>query len=336
MIPFVLFLTVLAISALFTGLIHFYAIKYNVLDIPNNRSSHSTPTPRGGGLAIVLGFYLALLYLYFNGQVGLNLFVALIGSGSLVAFIGFWDDHKHISARYRIIVHCGAAAWALAWIHGFPGIPANGVSGGIEWLGFFVGMLFLVWFLNLFNFMDGIDGLAGLEAIFILLSAGILIEFRGESQGFVLILIALAAACFGFMFWNWPPAKIFMGDVGSGFLGLILGIFAIAAPLEQLLPIWSWFILFGVFWVDATVTLLRRILSGDCWYEPHRIHAYQVASRLLGSHKRVSLLVTLINITWLFSFATFASLWPNAGAVWLVVSYAPLVGLVLWLATVEA
>ncbi len=326
--PFLFVLSVLVISAFCTGLVRFYAIKHSILDIPNNRSSHSAPTPRGGGLAIVLSFYLALVYLYFNGQVGFDLYIALIGSGILVAFIGFWDDHRHISARYRIVVHCAAAVWALFWLHGFPRIPVSGVSGGIEWLGFFAGVLFLVWFLNLFNFMDGIDGIAGLEAIFILLSAGILVEFNEGSHGFVLILIALAAACFGFIFWNWPPAKIFMGDVGSGFLGLMLGILAISKPLERDLSLWSWFILFGVFWVDATLTLIRRIIRGERWYEPHSMHAYQIASRLLGSHKRVTLSIMLINVAWLFPFAAIASLWPNTGMVCLMVSYTPLAGLV--------
>jgi Fuc2NAc and GlcNAc transferase len=311
------------LSASVTHAVRGYALR-RLLDMPNARSSHSTPTPRGGGLAIVVAFSLAVAVLYGLGRVPFDLFMALAGALPMAA-VGFWDDHGHVPARWRFLVHVGCAAWALYWLGGFPSIFLGGSRFELGWAGNLLGGFFIVWFLNLFNFMDGIDGIAGVEAISVAVSAALLAGFTGAGE----VWLALAAATAGFLAWNWPPAKIFMGDVGSGFVGFLLGVFAVhsAAAGEPSLTVWL--ILAGVFFVDATVTLLRRMAAGQRWYEAHRSHAYQHAAVRCGSHRRVTLAVLAINLLWLLPLAAGAVVWPRWEAAFLALAYTPLVGLAL-------
>jgi len=168
------------------------------------------------------------------------------------------------------------------------GLPAGGSSA--------FSVLALVWGTNLFNFMDGIDGIAASESVFITAAAGTLNLMNRGDPGLTAVLFSLSAASLGFLFWNWPPARIFMGDVGSGFLGFIISACLMTTSLHGTLPIEVLPILGGVFVVDATTTLIRRVLQGDRWLEPHRTHAYQRMARRLGRHRPVTLMVVVINV----------------------------------------
>jgi Fuc2NAc and GlcNAc transferase len=320
--------TVVLISALATRAVHGYALQ-RLLDVPNARSSHRIPTPRGGGLAIVAAFALAVVALYGQERLSLASLMALAGALP-VAAIGFWDDHGHIPARWRLLVQFAAAGWSLYWIGGCETIRFGGDTYELGKFGTVLGAFFIVWMLNLFNFMDGIDGIAGVEVITAALSAALLLELdpshaTPESGA----PIMLAAATAGFLFWNWSPAKIFMGDVGSGFVGFLLGIFTVWTATAGSLSLAVWLILVGVFFVDATVTLLRRMASGQRWYEAHRSHAYQQAAQRWNSHERVTLAVMIINLGWLLPLALGAVLWPRWEAALLVLAYAPLVSLAI-------
>ena len=145
------------------------------------------------------------------------------------------------------------------------------------------------------------------------------------------LLVIFAATALGFLVWNWPPAKIFMGDVGSGFIGFVLAMFAIISSDMGLLPIWSWLILAGVFVVDSTITLVTRVINGEEWYSAHSNHAYQKASRRLKSHKPVTLSVLMINILWLLPMAWFASARPEFGWWLTIIAWIPLISLSLFL-----
>jgi Fuc2NAc and GlcNAc transferase len=298
-----------------------------LIDIPNERSSHDKPTPRGGGLAIVLFFLGAVGVIYGLGILGCSEFMALFGGSVLAAGIGFLDDHHPIAAHRRLMVHILAAIWSLGWIGGFPGFSFGAIDLDLGLFGYPAGVLFLVWMLNLFNFMDGIDGIAGSEGLFVSLAAAVFCYLGGSSSSpdvAVQILVFLAAGCLGFLLWNWPPASLFMGDTGSGFLGFILGSIALMTAHKGILNIWCWLILFGVFIADATVTLLRRVWRGERWYEAHRTHAYQHLSRRFGSHRTVTLSVIAINIVWLLPLAWSASAWPANGFLLCCVALAPL------------
>lgn len=320
----------LAASLLLTGLLRRYALARSVLDIPNERSSHTIPTPRGGGVAIVLSFLAALAVLAFSGRLDRAVFLALFGGGGLVALIGFLDDHGHIAARWRLLAHFCAAGWALFWLGGFPALSLFGQTFALGWAGHALAAVGLVWLLNLYNFMDGIDGIAGVEAVTVCLGAILLFGVTSSSQeGWSLPLLLLAAVA-GFLAWNFPPAKIFMGDAGSGFLGLVLGILALQAATVSAELFFGWIILLGVFIIDATVTLLRRVLRGERFYEAHRSHAYQYASRRHGAHKPVTLAVGLINLLWLLPLAIVVATGRLEGAAGVVIAYAP-----LWLLAVR-
>ncbi len=324
-----LFLPVVAgASLLITGLLRRYALSTSLIDIPNARSSHTVPTPRGGGVAIVLSFLAVLPVAWMQGALALEAMLALLGAGGLVAVIGFMDDHGHIAARWRLVGHFAGAAWALFWLGGLPPLSVFGFVLDMGWLGSVLAAVYLVWMLNLYNFMDGIDGLASVEAMCATLGmCAIYLASGYVALIWPALLLGLAVA--GFLFWNFPPARIFMGDAGSGFLGITLGILALHAAWSDSQLFWAWLILLGVFIVDATVTLVRRLMAGQKVYEAHRTHAYQYASRKYGKHLPVTLGVILINLLWLLPLAWVVVCQEMNGAVGLLLAYAPLVVLAI-------
>lgn len=312
-------------SFILTLLLRRYALARSIIDIPNARSSHSTPTPRGGGVAIVVGFLLALPLLAILKVIDLGSTWALLGAGAGVAMLGFLDDHGHIAARWRLLGHFAGAIWALYWLGGLPPVVFWGFSLDMGWLGHALAAIYLVWMLNLYNFMDGIDGLASVEAICVCVGGVLLYALTGEQTALMIVPFLLAAAVAGFLLWNFPPARIFMGDAGSGFLGITLGILSIQAAWVSSQLLWAWLVLLGVFVVDATFTLFRRLLRGDKVYEAHRSHAYQYASRQYGGHLPVTMTVLLINLFWLLPMALWVGLEGIDGALGLVIAYIPLI-----------
>jgi Fuc2NAc and GlcNAc transferase len=321
-----LILIVAFLSFVLTAGLRRYALARSIIDIPNARSSHSVPTPRGGGVAIVVAFLLALPLLEWAQVVRSEILISVGGAGALIAAIGFMDDHGHIAARWRLLGHFVASGWALFWLGGLPQISLFGRLVDLGFIGQILAAFYLVWMLNLYNFMDGIDGIASIEAICACLGA-CLLYWLGGFEELVWLPFLLAVAVAGFLFWNFPPARIFMGDAGSGFLGIILGIISIQAAWVSSKLLWAWLILLGVFIVDATFTLVRRLVRGEKVYEAHRSHGYQFASRLFGKHVVVTLAVGAINVFWLLPVALCVVLFGQDGATALVVAYLPLIAL---------
>jgi len=307
------------LSLLLTELIRRYSLKKNLIDMPNERSSHTLPTPRGGGLSIVLIFLIAINFI---DPVDIEMVWALIGSGALVAVVGFVDDMDHVAARWRLLSHFAAVSWVLYCLGGIPEFQFFDLRINTGWIGLAVVTILLVWLLNLFNFMDGIDGIAASETIFVA-SAGAYLCWLNGFEELSYISLTLVAATTGFLILNWPQAKIFMGDVGSGFLGLTTGVIAYASILHGM-SAWVWLILLAVFLVDSGVTLLRRILNGEKWYEAHCSHAYQHAAKKWG-HKRVTISVIIINLFFLFPLAFLSHLKPDWGIVLTLLTFIPLI-----------
>jgi len=315
-------------ATLLTEIMRRYALAKEIVDIPNERSSHSVPTPRGGGVAIVATFLLGLVFLWNASLLNNNHFTAFLGAGLWVALIGFMDDHAHIAARWRLLAHFIAAIWLVTWLGGAPSVVVLGADFDLGWVGHLLSIVILVWLLNLYNFMDGIDGIAGIEALTSTLVVGLLMMLIVDHEGAASLHILMSAAAAGFLVWNFPPAKIFMGDAGSGFLGFMLGALALYSTNIAPQMLWVWCIVLGVFIVDATYTLFRRLLRGDKIYEAHRSHAYQYATRKYGSHMLVTLSVLAINLLWLTPWSLAVAFGVVDGIIAVVFSYIPLI----WLA----
>lgn len=319
-----IYFLIFLVSFLLTAVFRSYALKKNILDVPNERSSHCLPTPRGGGVAIVITFMILLIYAYLIRALPFTHFISFSVVGFFVAAIGFMDDRHNLPARWRLLGHFLAAVWGGVGVGGLPNLELFGSELQLGAVGNVLVVLYLVWMLNLYNFMDGIDGLASLEAICVCVGMCIVYQLVGAYELIVLPL-SLAMAVMGFLFWNFPLAKIFMGDAGSSFLGILLGLLSLQAVWHSPKFLWCWLILLGVFIVDATVTLCRRFFRGAKVYEAHRSHAYQFASRRFGKHLPVSLGVCVINISWLLPLSLSVALSLMDGATALVIAYIPLI-----------
>lgn len=322
-----LLVPVLAVASFgLTWVIRGFAIRHQVVDFPNDRSSHAVPTPRGGGLAIVVVAVCGWAIAAVTGNLPARDTLVLIACAMLVAGIGLADDFGHMPARWRILVHLFVAAVVTLFMGGVSTIDVGAMIVNLGFLGLVIGILFIAWLLNLYNFMDGIDGIAGVEAVTVSVCACSLLLIKGDAEVALAVAIVGAASA-GFLIWNWPPASIFMGDVGSGFLGFVFGAVALYSHQMLILDIYVWSILLGVFVVDATMTLLRRILRRQRFYEAHRSHAYQHAAIRHGSHGKVSAVVGAINMIWLFPIAALVMLGAVEPIYGLIVAYLPLLGI---------
>jgi Fuc2NAc and GlcNAc transferase len=310
-------------SAVLTGLVRRRAIGRGQFDLPNARSSHTRATPRGGGLAIVLTVSSALPVLAWQGVLTLPQLWALLGGGTAVAVVGFADDRRAVAPGLRLAVHVLAALWAVWWLGGLASVSIEGHVVQLGWVGDVLAVTGIVWVLNLFNFMDGIDGIAAGEAVFVTGAAAAL--GWSDAGGVAAAALVVAAASLGFLLWNWAPARIFMGDVGSGYLGFAIATLSLGAAREQSGAVWVWLVLGGVFFVDATLTLVRRALAGQHVHQAHRSHAYQQLARRWHSHARVTLGVLSINLLWLLPCALLATRWPQHALLIAVLALAPLV-----------
>lgn len=312
-----------------TGVVRRYAVRVSLMDVPSARSSHAIAKPRGGGLAIVMVCQVAALILVLSGHLDLRIGLALLVGGSMVAFIGWLDDRKGLSAISRLAVHFVACSLAV-WVIEVPTallVAAEPAAPG--WLGGALLVVALVWFLNLFNFMDGIDGIASAEALCISASGTVLLGLRGGESGLMTISLVLAAAAFGFLLWNWAPARIFLGDAGSGYLGYTIGTIALASSQAAAVPLLAWVILAGLFIVDATLTLMRRAARGDRVTEPHNTHAYQRLAARWRSHAAVTSTVILTNLVWFMPLAYGAFTAPHLSPFLALAALAP-AGLIVW------
>jgi Fuc2NAc and GlcNAc transferase len=257
-----------------------------------------------------------------GGRIDLDFAIALIGGGA-VAAVGFADDKGSVSPSVKLAIHLLAAIWATVSLGGLPPLQLGGATVSLGVVGNVAAALGIVWTLNLFNFMDGIDGLAASEAVFVTCGGALL---AGPSaHGVSTAGLVLGSTSLGFLVWNWAPAKIFMGDVGSGYLGYLIAVLALASSRNEPQALWVWLILGGVFFVDATVTLIRRLARGERIHEAHRSHAYQTLARRWASHRRVTIAVMGVNLGWLLPCAWIASRLPEYAA-WIAgVALAPVI-----------
>jgi Fuc2NAc and GlcNAc transferase len=299
------------LSALLCWLYLLLARRLQLLDHPNDRSSHQRPTPHGGGLPLLLAFAVAVLV---AGPWG-DSYLVLLGLALLLMLAGVLDDLVNLSVRLRMSVYALCCLLMVWWL-----VPSvNPLLGAIL-------ALASLWLLNLYNFMDGIDGIAATQCILACTSAALLAWFGGTPGGdsYALFCLLLAGAQVGFLFWNWPPARLFMGDAGSVPTGFLLAGLAVLGAVQGSLSPAAWVILLAAFITDASWTLLWRLLTGQPVTQAHRLHAYQRLSRHWSSHLAVDVLLLAINALWLFPLAWAVQAMTEYTGILVILAYLPL------------
>lgn len=282
------------------------------MDVPNSRSLHGRPTPRTGGLGILTGMVVG--WLAAGAFLGIPAWMPWVLAGLvLVAVVSILDDWRGLGPGVRMLVHVlGAFCVGLAGL--FPTeldlvVSEVALAG---WVSASLGVLFLVWMTNLYNFMDGMDGLAGGMAVF---GFGFMAVLGGVSgaDSFTAFSLCVAFAAAGFLRFNFPPASIFMGDAGASTLGFLAAVAMLWADRDGIFPLWAGLLVFSPFIMDATATLVLRAISGERLWEAHRRHFYQRLVRAGWSHRRTVLVEYVL--MWLAGASAVALLWSGSPAV---------------------
>jgi Fuc2NAc and GlcNAc transferase len=292
------------------GLMFLYkkmSIQYSILANINHRTLHKFPLPRGGGIVFSLLFVSSIFLLFVRKELSLELFWVL-GVGAFGASLtGFIDDIKSLRATIKLIIQILLSVWVLYWLNGFGLFVFDLLPNFIVIL---VIGFFLVFLMNAYNFMDGIDGMAASGAIFFSITLALVLITK-ENYQTALIFLILASTVGGFLFFNWPPASIFMGDAGSLFLGYTFGSLFLYTVITSSITIWTWLVVFGYFFSDTVFTQITRIIILKKWYVGHRSHAYQNLARISNSHYKVTAGVTAYHLLWLFPLTFWTVLQPD-------------------------
>jgi Fuc2NAc and GlcNAc transferase len=313
-------LSLFFVSFLSIHLYRKFSISKNIVANPNFRTLHVSPIPAGGGIVFSMVFVAGLLYLWWLSQLSNDFFWVLAIGGGVAALFGFLDDLKNIKAKKKLAVQFLLSGWTVFWLNG-------GNLFYFEWLTPLISialtLLFLVWMMNGYNFMDGIDGMAVSGAVFISATMiGVLLWTRPESE-FIIVMFLLLVSNSAFLLFNWPPASIFMGDAGSVFLGYIFGALILMTVLVGDVTIWTWLVVFGYFFADTTVTQIMRVILVKKWYLAHRSHAYQNLARITGSHLKVTGGVVLYNLIWILPLTFWSALSPEMAYYAVVLAVTP-------------
>ncbi|HTM79236.1 MAG TPA: glycosyltransferase family 4 protein, partial [Devosia sp.] len=286
-----------------------HAVALNLVQSPNERSSHVVPTPSGGGVGIAVAGSLAGILVCVGAPA---YFWWVLAASVLIACVGLVDDRFDLSSRIRIVIHFLVVGGLLFALPALPSIatPLGGLPAPLLYA---MALVAGVWWVNLFNFMDGIDGIAASQAVFMAVGlVALIVTASGTIQAnpAVFWLVFTASASAGFLVLNWPPAKVFMGDVGSNYLAVIILALGLHEIATGRLSYAAFLILVAAFSTDATITLVRRAAMGERWFAAHRLHAYQKLSRRRG-HGPVTLLYLAINLLWLYPLAYMATIFPQ-------------------------
>lgn len=299
---------------LFTGVLSYFscikvmalAERSGMIAQPGERQSHDVATPTGGGLGLIFSIVVTSLCLQFVLPIPVFWWQNLLPGILLLAIVGWRDDKYPVSSLLRLLVQLAVSFWLL----------------GFGWLQFTlrdVGMfasatVVIVWLMNLYNFMDGSDGMAGFQGVFAGLVMAVAFQ-TGEQYAMALLALAVAAACAGFLPLNFPPARVFMGDVASVPLGFIFASFAVYGVQTGSMSLSVSILVMSVFIIDATLTLLTRVLCGERWYTAHAQHVYQRLIAQGWSHRRVLVAYQAINVILVLPAIVLAEKYPQYAVV---------------------
>lgn len=273
-----------------TPAMRWYSRWRGMIDQPGERRSHSAPVARGGGLAIGISLVATTILLAPDGALA----APIVGGAAIVALLGWRDDHAPLGVGWRLGIQLLVAVGIVAWLGPVESITVHGAAISAAWLWTPAAVVAIVWLINLFNFMDGSDGLASSQAAISFAIFSLAFGVSGQFEGAWLAAVA-AGASLGFLCWNRPAASVFLGDSGSLLLGWCAGAFALAGTLTGSFSVWVSFIIVSPFVIDATITLCWRLARGHRWYTAHTDHAYQHLIRLGWSHGKVLLAWIALN-----------------------------------------
>ncbi len=324
------------ISLLITKSLIRFARPLGMIDSPNERSSHTLPTPKGGGLSFFIVFTLITTGLYFFFPEYDQIVSPLLFGGPLVVILGWLDDRYTLSALIRLMVHFIVAILIYRLVtKGFTVDLTISFLPNVFWINFLFCVFFIAWFINLYNFMDGADGLASSTAIAGSTLMAVVCYINGSSE-LAMIYCLIAYTVGGFMVFNWSPAKIFMGDTGSYFLGFLFASLALISKAYAGVSFYSHIIIFGFFIFDATYVLFRRALRRERVFNAHKMFLFHKLLQRGWSHRKVSVFYTLVLVLWLFPLSNLAAIMSDLGLAIVFVAYLPLLGLSLHYKSGEA
>jgi glycosyltransferase WbpL len=296
------------------------ARRWQILDTPNERSSHQRPTPHGGGAALLLAFTLGLVLAAAVYEPWGQAYIVLASLALVLMVLGIADDLLGLSVRLRFAIYGLCCLVTAAALLPLPLLAHASLDG----LLLLLVALAILWLVNLYNFMDGIDGIAATQCFLACAGAALLSWGTGGGTAYPLFCLLLGLSHLGFLVWNWPPAKLFMGDAGSVPTGFLLAGLALLGAVQGQLNALCWLVLLAAFITDASWTLLWRIASGQNFTQPHRLHAYQRLSVRWKSHLAVDLLLLVITALWLFPLAAAVQIYPDYAFLLVILAYLPL------------
>jgi len=301
-----------------------FAIKKSIIANPNFRNLHQNPTPRGGGIVFSTVFLVALLILWGSSFIDSSLMWAVFFGGLIATYFGFIDDVIEVRAKTKLIIQCALAAWVLVC---FGSVPLADFPLTPYFIDLAISWFAMVWLMNAYNFMDGSDGMAASGAVFFCLAAITLLILLFGDPTLITIFGLLAVSCIGFLLSNWPPARIFMGDSGSLFLGYFFCALISKTVTSGQITLWTWLIMLAYFLGDTTTTSAIRIFITKPWYGVHRSHAYQNLVRINQNHLTVLSGILYFHFIWLFPLVIWSVLTPKYAPLAFVFAYTPVV---LW------
>jgi UDP-N-acetylmuramyl pentapeptide phosphotransferase/UDP-N-acetylglucosamine-1-phosphate transferase len=325
MVPVVVFLFLAILSYIIVIYIRRLALRHQILDHPNERSSHSIPMPRGGGLAIV--FLVLLTCLWVANLVEVNRSVIYIALSAILALVGWRDDLLSLSPNYRFIVQGLVATISILGL-GYFRIVRIPLLGELDLgaVGIVITFLWIIGMINAYNFMDGIDGMAG--GVAVTAGLGWMILSSNVHNPFVFwVALSIAATSLGFLVHNWPPAKIFMGDVASTFLGYSFAVLPLLSADQTGDALTVGTLLMWIVIMDTFVTFLRRLIKGENVFSGHRSHLFQ--QLVLGGYKHGTISSLYIFLTFLGGLLTYEWTHGDQVAPFLIFAGLPLIWILL-------
>jgi len=300
------------------------ALRKGILANPNYRSLHQRPMPQGGGIVFSAAFLAAVAVLWWAGFIDGKSMQAIGVGGVIATLFGFADDVVHVKPVTKLLVQSGLAGWAL---YSFDGNPLFDLPWTPTIVELAASWFLLIWLMNVYNFMDGVDGMAASGAVFFCTACIIVLLLAQGDRELLLVFGLLALCCSGFLLFNWPPASIFMGDSGSLFLGYCFGALITGTITGGQVSPWTWLVILGYFAGDTTTTTVTRIFLTRNWYGAHRSHAYQNLARISGDHRRITVGVFCYHLLWLLPLAVLSVRAPAAGPLAAALALGPVV---LW------